>query len=141
MGKNIFILIYDFNLKKEEIKELDRLIIIWIKRIIFYFSFNNIFFLDIKFRIINVYFFSGLVMGGIRVIIIGEGFFINIIGTKVKVGQYDCVIELVSIIQIVCFIQDIVIIYKVDNQGVYLRKFVVFILKLILVNCNYVNVW
>lgn len=86
MGKNIFILIYDFNLKKKEIKELDRLIIIWIKRIIFYFSFNNIFFLDIKFRIINVYFFSGLVMGGIRVIIIGEGFFINIIGTKVKVG-------------------------------------------------------
>lgn len=86
MGKNIFILIYDFNLKKREIKELDRLIIICIKRIIFYFSFNNIFFLDIKFRIINVYFFSGLVMGGIRVIIIGEGFFINIIGTKVKVG-------------------------------------------------------
>lgn len=86
MGKNIFILIYDFNLKKREIKELDRLIIICIKRIIFYFSFNNIFFLDIKFRIINVYFFSGLVMGGIRVTIIGEGFFINIIGTKVKVG-------------------------------------------------------
>lgn len=135
MGKNIFILIYDFKLKKE-MKELDRLIIICIKRIIFYFSFNNIFFVDIKFRIINVYFFSGSVMGGIRVTIIGEGFFINIIGTKVKVGQYDCVIELVSIIQIVCFIQDIVIIYKVDNQGVYLRKFVVFILKLILVyNC------
>lgn len=86
MGKNIFILIYDFNLKKREIKELDRLIIICIKRIIFYFSFNNIFFVDIKFRIINVYFFSGLVMGGIRVTIIGEGFFINIIGTKVKVG-------------------------------------------------------
>lgn len=85
MGKNIFILIYDFNIKKE-IEELDKLIILCIKRIIFYFSFNNIFFLDIKFRIINVYFFSGLVMGGIRVIIIGEGFFINIIGTKVKVG-------------------------------------------------------
>lgn len=140
MGKNIFILIYDFNIKNE-IEELDKLIILCIKRIIFYFSFNNIFFVDIKFRIINVYFFSGSVMGGIRVTIIGEGFFINIIGTKVKVGQYDCVIELVSIIQIVCFIQDIVIIYKVDNQGVYLRKFVVFILKLILVNCNYVNVW
>lgn len=85
MGKNIFILIYDFNIKKE-IEELDKLIILCIKRIIFYFSFNNIFFLDIKFRIINVYFFSGLVMGGIRVTIIGEGFFINIIGTKVKVG-------------------------------------------------------
>lgn len=85
MGKNIFILIYDFKLKKE-MKELDRLIIICIKRIIFYFSFNNIFFVDIKFRIINVYFFSGSVMGGIRVTIIGEGFFINIIGTKVKVG-------------------------------------------------------
>lgn len=85
MGKNIFILIYDFNIKNE-IEELDKLIILCIKRIIFYFSFNNIFFLDIKFRIINVYFFSGLVMGGIRVTVIGEGFFINIIGTKVKVG-------------------------------------------------------
>lgn len=141
MGKNISILIHDFNLKKREIKESDRLIIICIKRTILYSSSNNIPSLDIKFRITNVYPLSGSVMGGTRVTITGEGFSTNTTGTKVKVGQYDCAIESVSTTQIVCLIQDTATIHKVDNQGVHPRKFVFFILKSISVNCNYANVW
>ena len=85
-------------------------------------SSNNVPSIDIKFRITNVYPLSGSVMGGTRVTLTVEGFSTNTTGTKVKVGQYDCVIETVSSTQIVCLIQDTAIIHKVDNQGVHPRE-------------------